>query len=590
MSVRQPIALVGALLLASSSGAAQRGPAPPDSGLLRQAESQAGTDASRWTSVAAGWLARGDTAEAMAVLGRGLPVARGTRVMRLALAELHVRRQAPEPALDVLAPLPAGDASAVLLRAAAESQRALARLQRGDTTGALEALERAWAARRDEPTGIALAQLSRMARLPRGAALADSLAARPAASPAAFALAGEVAVAQGRLAKADSVLGRGTARHPRVSDLWMALGDVRKQRRAWREGAQAYTRAAALRADPTPAELALGRLYLASGDTTSARDTWRAMATTGRPAVAQHAAAERLARFGGSAAADSIYRRLVAADSGDGRAWSGLARLAERRGTLAVAVSQWRRADDTRAPGPWPAFALRRLTPATDVAGRRQAAARALWRGLAMLLEREQASGTGIAPLGTAGAPEDEPESEPALLQRALQALADTLATDDRWGAGELASAGRAFGEGRILRLAEARAASARGDTASALHRYASLVREAPADAPLRAEYGRALLAAGQPVAARETLALSLEQQPEDSDAFRTLVRAAQGPEDLESLAARIGRLRARRPGSPILAERELELWHRLGRPEAASRVASELAALKRQAAGGSTP
>jgi hypothetical protein len=85
-------------------------------------------------------------------------------------------------------------------------------------------------------------------------------------------------------------------------------------------------------------------------------------------------------------------------------------------------------------------------------------------------------------------------------------------------------------------------------------------------------------------------LALVLEQTPEDETAFRTLVRSATSPADLEALAARMARLRERRPGSALLAERELELWHRLDRSAEAMRVAAELAALRRQQAPAAPP
>jgi tetratricopeptide (TPR) repeat protein len=585
------VAGVSVCALSASPARAQRVAPPPDTATLREAERRAADAPGPWLSIAAGWLARHDTSEAMRVLEQGAAVARPPRLLRLALAELHLRRGAPDAALRLLAAVPRGDTLAAPLRATAEMQRAFAMLGRRDTAAALAALERAWAARRDEATGLALVQLARLARSPRGGPLADSLAARPDASPTAFAVAADIAVAQGRVLHADSLLVRGTTRHPRRSELWMSLGDVRKQRRAWRDGALAYQRAAALLDEPSAAELALGRLYLAAGDTVSARATWTAMTDPMRSPLALHAGAERLDRFGGRAEAESAYRRLARADSGDARAWAGLARLLEGRADTAGAVALWQRADDAREPLAWPGLAMQRLLPASAVEPRRRAARRALWRGLSIVLAREQASGTAVAPSAGAGQTlEDDPQPEVSRLQEAMQALADSLARDTTWGRTELAAVTRAFGDGRLLRLARARAARGAQAWTEAVADYAQLVREHPADVVIRREHAAVLLDAGRRDDARLALALVLEQTPEDETAFRTLVRSATSPADLEALAARMARLRERRPGSAVLAERELELWHRLDRSTEAMRVAAELAALRRQQAPAAPP
>lgn len=569
---------------------AQRAPTPPDTATLRAAEARAGTNAEQWVAIAVAWLARRDTTAAMAVLEQGVVAARPARLVRLALAELHLRRGASTEALAVLAPLPPRDSTAAPLRAVAEAQRAFVLLGRADTAAALASLERAWALRRDEATGIALVQLARLARSTRGGPLADTLVARPGASPAAFSVAAEVAAAQGRLLHADSVLVRGTARHPKAGTLWLALGDVRKERRAWRDGAHAYRRAAGLLPEADVAELALARLYLAAQDTGAALGTWREMGQPARAAYVRHAAAERLARFGAGAAAESVYVQLVQEDSTDAQAWAGLAGLAEARGERGVALRHWRQADGARDPSPWPAVALLRVLPAEDLEARRRAASRAVWRGLRVLREREQASGTGVAPLGASAGTEDDPIPEPTRLQSALQPLVDSLAADTAWGVAELAAVTRAFGDGRLVRLARARAAFRRGEVAVAADLFAALVREQPADPALRAEHATSLRAAGRRVDAGLAWAQVLERQPEDSVAFRALVQLAASPAELEALASRIARLRERRPGSAVLAERELELWHRLDRRDDATRVAAELAMLKRRQAAAEGP
>jgi tetratricopeptide (TPR) repeat protein len=570
--------------------AAQVGPTPPDSAALRAAESRAGTAADLWLAIAGGWLARRDTVQAMRVLETGLTSAKETRRLRVVLAELRLRRGDPTSALRLLAPLPAGDTLAAPVRAVAEVQRALTGLANGDTAQALAALERAWRATRAEATGIALVQLARAARSPRGAILADSLALRPDASPMAFAIAADAAQAQGRFAHADSVLVRGTARWPRRGDLWLALGGVRKTRRAWREGAQAYLRAATVLDEPAPAELALARLYLAQGDTGAARATWRAMIGDRRAPDAMHAAARRLARFGDASAADSAWRRLLARDPFDGRAWAGRAALAEAAQHRDSAIALWRVADERPGAGAWPGLALVRLLPAQDTSARRRAASRALWRGLAELQTAERATGTGAREVGGDAASEDGGDDDGALLRTQLQPLADSLARDSAWGQAEVASAVRAFGAGRLLLLATSRAARARGDLRTAVDAVSRLVQREPGDVALRSEFAGLLLDAGRRDDARMMWAQMLEDAPEDSVPFRALVRLAATPDDLERVASQIGRLRERRPGSIALAERALEVWHRLGREEPAARAANDLATLRRRATGAKTP
>jgi tetratricopeptide (TPR) repeat protein len=571
------------LLAAVAALPAQRLPAPPSREALRAAEARLGTAPEPWLGLAAGWLAQGDTAAAVRLLETGVATARPDRLLRLALAEVRVRRGEYRKAEQVLRAVPATDTVAAPLRAVLAARRAMDAIVRGDTAQAVRNLEQAWRVRRDEATGLALVQLYRLSRSPKGGPLADSLVARPSASAAAFAAAADVAAAREQLARAESLLVRGTARHGRQVELWMALGDVRGRQQRWAEGELAYRRAASLMAEPSPAELAVARLHLLAGDTAAAQRIWHGM-TRGRPPAVVHQAAQRLRRFGAAAAAESAYTALASDDPYDAPAWTALAELAESRGDTADALAKWRRADDAPGAGVWPGLARWRLEAARDTAARRRGAARALWRGLAWL--RENGDGTPAAePLLVTNMVPDAPhEPEARRVAAAVQRVADALARDPEWGTNEIASARRAFGDGRLLLLAVARAARAQGQADSAARVLEVLVERHPLDAELRAEYATALAAAARYADAQRAWVARFEQLPGDTLAFRALVALANDSGTLASLAARVQWLRERRPGSVPLAEQAVELWHRLGRTQEATAAAAELAALRRRA------
>jgi tetratricopeptide (TPR) repeat protein len=139
-----------------------------------------------------------------------------------------------------------------------------------------------------------------------------------------------------------------------------------------------------------------------------------------------------------------------------------------------------------------------------------------------------------------------------------------------------------------VLTRAQARADVVHGRIESATARYDSLLARRSGDAALQLEVGDHYVRVGRTADARQAFSHALEASPESDAPFRALLRADRSIAGLESLEQQVARLRMRLPRSIILADRHVEVLHRLGRTADAARVARELEILR--AERGQTP
>lgn len=434
-----------------------------------------------------------------------------------------------------------------------------------------------------EANGLALASLLRQQGDAAALlALLDTLGRDPAASAEVFRLTAELRRARGETDLALTVLTRGVERHPREASLHAEAAETHRAREEWRLAAQAWMRAIERAADPVPYEFSLAETYAESGDTLSARNQLAPLAAVSRPPLVLHRAAARLRALGDTAAAESAWRARLAVDARDAAALVGLAEITDARGLPGEAEPLWRRAEPFPESGPWPALALVRRTSGDE---QRTWARRALWRGLEALAGSEQrvlgALEGGVSVDALARARPDLQTRE--ALIAALEPLVDSLAADEAWGAEEIAEALRAWRGSPVLQRAQARAAMRQGRAARGVALYEQILRQLPGDAALRIEAGRAFATVGRRDEARALIAVALDYEPEQEAPFRALLEVDRSPEALAALERQVVRLRLRLPGSVTLADRHVELLHRMGRSEEAARVAEELRRMRVQ-------
>jgi tetratricopeptide (TPR) repeat protein len=171
---------------------------------------------------------------------------------------------------------------------------------------------------------------------------------------------------------------------------------------------------------------------------------------------------------------------------------------------------------------------------------------------------------------------------EPIAVERdfarvAAKRLLDSVAFETSWGYGEVRALIRAYpASGLVLHAALGVASRDRLD-ADVLDISEKLLRAAPREVATHVVRGAALERAMRGAEARASFVRAFELAPEDSQAFRALVRMQQKDGTLAELLERVERIAIRLPKSRVIEERRIELLQRLGRTREAEAAAKAL-------------
>jgi Flp pilus assembly protein TadD len=155
--------------------------------------------------------------------------------------------------------------------------------------------------------------------------------------------------------------------------------------------------------------------------------------------------------------------------------------------------------------------------------------------------------------------------------------LLDSVATHAPWAAGEVSTLMKEFPASSMLLRTALQLSVRDGRTADALTLADRLLRGVPRDASLHAVRGAMLERSGRAAEARQSYVRSIELDPIDTTAYRALVRIQQADGTLAELLERVTRLARRDTDARPLAERRIELLHRLGRTAEAEAAAKAL-------------
>ncbi|MEJ2185270.1 MAG: hypothetical protein P8Z36_04950 [Gemmatimonadota bacterium] len=372
-----------------------------------------------------------------------------------------------------------------------------------------------------------------------------------------------------------------------LATLLMAIG---KPDSAWSVADRALASGAdAKLLDPLRAEAAFRTVdaYLAHDDSARARTAlarWVGEATDADVLVRAATAADGL---DAAALGDRAYRRAL-------KLHARLASLVELAGVRAEAEADsvraldlYRRAAGMDGGGAIALMGIERLaSPPPDSA--KQLARRATRVGLRQLegLEASMVAEARTARSGSAAGMSGAPGSagsathtvaagarRGALLAALRQAL-DIVVLRAHDGDAELARLRRTYPESALLDRYAARRAVLDGRLAEAADRYDALVHDAPADTTLQRERAALLVRLDRTADAIAGYERVLEMRPEDPNAFHALLRLRGANGSLQALLAQVRRLRVRLPDSPVLLDHEIELLHRLGRPDEAAMLA----------------
>jgi tetratricopeptide (TPR) repeat protein len=150
--------------------------------------------------------------------------------------------------------------------------------------------------------------------------------------------------------------------------------------------------------------------------------------------------------------------------------------------------------------------------------------------------------------------------------RRLLVALMDTIVFETDWGETELWRLRRRYPASAFFLRYEAEVKQRQGELDDALAIYDRLLGMRPALAELQLARAEILEELGRAEEAMDAYTRALEIEPEDETAFRALVRLRQENGTLVQLLEQVRRLRTIYPDLPKLAEREIEVLHRLGR------------------------
>lgn len=450
---------------------------------------------------------------------------------------------------------------------------------------AVSGLRSARRVKASEENGLALASLLRQQGDATSLlALLDTMLAAPSPGREVFRLAADVRRRRGDRAIALELLTKAQRSYPRDAMLFADEAIIHRDAKEWRLSTQAWLRAIDRTQERAPLEFELAETYVLAGDTVSARAQLRTLADVARPAVVLHRAALRIRELSDTASATAAWRARLAIDTADAAALVGLAESLDAAGQRADARALWLRAEPLTPSGPWPALALRRGAPLEEW---RRWTRRAMWRGLEALAGAEQRA-LGVLDGGTSA--ESLARARPDLVEReriigALAPIVDSLAADEAWGKAEVVEAARAWRGAQVLTRAMARADVTHERWASATARYDSLIALRTADPALQIEVGDHYLRVGRVADARVLFTHALEAAPESEAPFRALLALDRSRDALESLEQQVLRLRLRQPKSLVLADRLIEVLHRLGRTADAARVVKELETLRAERA-----
>lgn len=272
-----------------------------------------------------------------------------------------------------------------------------------------------------------------------------------------------------------------------------------------------------------------------------------------------------------SARALDLYRRAAAMDGGGAIALMGIVRLGSpppdsvrQLASLATRVGL-RQLEGLEA-------SMVAKVRTTRSAGKRDVAGKRAVAGQAGTISTSGAGGAPAAP-GEATHTVAAGARRAALLAALRQALdVVVLRADD--GDAELARLQRTYPGSALLDRYAARRAVLDGRLAEAADRYDKLVHDAPADTMLQRERAAVMVQLDRPADAIAGYERLLDMRPEDPNAFHALLRLRGADGSLQALLAQVRRLRVRLPDSPVLLDHEIELLHRLDRPEEAARLA----------------
>ncbi|MDH4350963.1 MAG: tetratricopeptide repeat protein [Gemmatimonadota bacterium] len=429
---------------------------------------------------------------------------------------------------------------------------------------------------RDEGIGLELARLlAATGDHAAAAALYDTLVRAPGATEAALEAAVTFRLDVSQFDAAAITAEDAVGRFPRSGALWSLLGEAEAGRGRWRDALVAYRRAVVLLPDPSEAELALADASAADGDTAAAQEALDALGRRAAPRDAVLRAAHRAQLLGADSLAADLYGVLLARAPDDVTALTAAAELAEARGDTGRAVALYRTAAASDSSGPAPQLALLRLThPAPDTAT--LLLRRAVWRGMEAVqhleLQTAQAVSGDVSRRRVVRAQPLFDRRQRTLDQ--LRAALDTVVFQTDWGETELASLKLAYPQSTLLDRYEAGLAMRQRRDSLALARYEALLRRDPTDAELQRTRAAVLDQMGRQRDAATAYARALELAPEDESTFRALVRLRQESGTLEQLLVQLRRFRVALPDSDTLAEREIEVLHRLGRTAEAEAVA----------------
>ena len=184
-------------------------------------------------------------------------------------------------------------------------------------------------------------------------------------------------------------------------------------------------------------------------------------------------------------------------------------------------------------------------------------------------------NGAASASVSPKGLSESEQARHEAAVKRA-RALLDTVIFLRPWGPSTLTRMRAEYPGSMLLDRYDAALLVRQGNDTAALMRYSTLLRKTPQDPELHLAQGAILQRIGKPKDAIVAYERALDLDPENSEAYQSLLSMHDQSKSFDKLLGQIRRLRARRPESSVLREHEIELLHRLGRLKEAGKVARE--------------
>jgi Flp pilus assembly protein TadD len=204
---------------------------------------------------------------------------------------------------------------------------------------------------------------------------------------------------------------------------------------------------------------------------------------------------------------------------------------------------------------------------------------RRLWAAMRRLSDAESKYLTAAAgKLDTTAARRVEPlAAERDLARESAAMLLDSVAANAPWGLAETRAILAAYPGSPLVMRVLLRESAKRGNNADVLELSEKLIRSEPRDPAAHISRAVALDHAGRTKESKTSYARALELAPEDSTAYRALLRMQQADGTLTELFERVDRIAIRLPKSRVLAERRIELLHRLGRTAEAEAAAKAL-------------